>query len=153
MTSTTIIVELFLTFELPQPRVAGLRGPGEREEKVGQSESIGPSAHYCLPASTEPPTDIFFFSKTDRNQSFFLFIGIWRATTSAGNVSFRRSFQVLWSIYAVILWYLPFGRIFLEGSVNSPVLLDHGRRRRALWRCLRAVRGHWQVSVTVWSLW
>lgn len=60
VTSTAIIVELFLTFELPQPRVAGLRGPGEREEKVGQSESIGPSAHYCLPASTEPPTDIFF---------------------------------------------------------------------------------------------
>lgn len=48
MTSSAIILELFLTFELPQPRVAaGLRGPGEKEEKVGQSESNGPSAHCC----------------------------------------------------------------------------------------------------------
>lgn len=71
VTSTAIILELFLTFELPQPRVAAgltLRGPGEREEKVGQSDSNGPSAHYCPPASTEPPTDIFPFIKTDRNQ-------------------------------------------------------------------------------------
>lgn len=71
MTSTAIIVELFLTFELPQPRVAGLRGPGEREEKVGQSESIGPSAHYCPPASTEPPTDIFFSLKPTGINHFF----------------------------------------------------------------------------------
>lgn len=87
MTSTAIILELFLTFELPQPRVAGLRGPGEREEKVGQSESNGPSAHYCPPASTEPPTDIFFPLKTT-GINHFLFSGIWRATTSAVSVAF-----------------------------------------------------------------
>lgn len=62
VTSTAIIVELFLTFELPQPRVAGLRGPGEREEKVGQSESIGPSAHYCPPARFNRTTNGYFFS-------------------------------------------------------------------------------------------
>lgn len=90
MTSTAIIVELFLTFELPQPRVAGLRGPGEREEKVGQSESIGPSAHYCPPASTEPPTDIFFSLKPTGINHFFVYRNL-----ESDNLGWQRFFSPL----------------------------------------------------------
>lgn len=129
MTSTAIIVELFLTFELPQPRVAGLRGPGEREEKVGQSESIGPSAHYCAPASTEPPTDIFYSSGI--NLFFFVYRNL-----ESDNVGCQRFFSPLIPGTLKCLHCNPLiftvWKDFLEGSVNSPVLLDHGRRRRAL---------------------
>lgn len=155
VTSTAIIVELFLTLELPQPRVAGLRGPGEREEKVGQSESIGPSAHYCPPARPlQPNHQRIFFSLQNRQESIIFFV---HPNLESDNVGCQHSVSPLIPGTLKCLHCNPLiftvWTDFLEGSVNSPVLLDHGRRRRALWRCLRAVRGHWQVSVTVWLLW
>lgn len=133
VTSTAIIVELFLTLELPQPRVAGLRGPGEREEKVGQSESIGPSAHYCPPARFNRTTNGYFFLSKSRQESIIFFV---HPNLESDNVGCQHSVSPLIPGTLKCLHCNPLiftvWTDFLEGSVNSPVLLDHGRRRRAL---------------------
>lgn len=113
-----------------------------RAERAERFPSVRPLSVFQL-----NPLRTFFFQRRERKKkktrrsTHFPLPGIWGAFTGACWCGSRGA-RALQSVI------FPAVDTFQAG--NCPVwLLDHGRRRRPLRRRLRAVRGHWEVSVTV----
>lgn len=109
-----------------------------RAERAERFHSVRPLSVFL----TQSLTDIFRKrERKTRRYVYFPLAGIWGAFTGACCFGSRGA-RALQSVL------FPAVDTFQAG--NCPVwLLDHGRRRRPLRRRLRAVRGHWEVSVTL----